>query len=43
MFGNTVSNKSEIYVRDWRKSDRDSFTLDSFSIDWEDLLKVDKL
>ena len=41
MFGNTASNKSNIYERGWRKFDRENFILDYFSIDWEDLLKVD--
>ena len=42
MLGNTTSNKSNIYVRDWCNFDRESFILDFFSIDWEDLLKTDK-
>ena len=34
MFGNTISNKSNIYERDWSKFDRENFILDCFSIDW---------
>ena len=43
MFGNISGNKSNIYERDWCKCDRENFTLDYFSVDWEDLLKIDKL
>ena len=43
MFGNTTSNKSNIYERDWSKFDHENFILDYFSIDWEDLLKTDEL
>ena len=43
MFGNTTSNKSNIYERDWNKFDHENFILDYFSIDWEDLLKTDEL
>ena len=43
MFGNTTSNKSNIYERDWRKFDREKFVLGYFSIDWEDLLKINEL
>ena len=43
MFGNVSGNKSNIYERDWSKFDRENFILDSFSIDWEDLLKTDEL
>ena len=31
-----------IYERDWSKFDQESFTLDYFSVDWEDLLKIDE-
>ena len=41
MFGNTASNKSNIYERDLNKFDQENFILDYFSIDWEDLLKND--
>ena len=40
MFGNIPSN---IYERDRSKFDRDNFILDYFSVDWEDLLKIDEL
>ena len=43
MFGNIPSNKSNIYQRDWSKFDRENFILDYFSVDWEDLLKIDEL
>ena len=43
MFGNTTSNKSNIYERDWSKFDREKFVLDYFSIDWEDLLTIIEL
>ena len=43
MFGNITSNKSNIYERDWSKSDREKLVLDYFSIDWEDLLKINEL
>ena len=34
MFGNTISNKSNIYERDRSKFDQENFILDDFSIDW---------
>ena len=43
MFGNTTSNKSNIYERDWSRFDWGNFILGYFSIDWEDLLKIDEL
>ena len=43
MFGNIPSNKSNIYERDWSKFDRENIVLDYFSVDWEDLLKIDEL
>ena len=43
MFGNILGNKSNIYERDWSKFDREDFILDYFSVDWEDLLKIDEL
>ena len=43
MFGNISGNKSNIYERDWSKFDRESFISDYFSVDWEDLLKIDEL
>ena len=36
MFGNISGNKSNIYERDWSK-------FDYFSVDWEDLSKIDEL
>ena len=41
MFVSTSGNKSNIYERD--KIDRDNFILDYFSVDWENLLKIDEL
>ena len=43
MFGNISGNKSNIYERDWSKFDRGNFVLDYFSVDPEDLLKIDEL
>ena len=43
MFGNRPGNKSNIYERDWSKFDRENFILDYFSVEWEDLLKIDEL
>ena len=43
MFGNIPSNKSNIYEREWSKFDRENFIQDYFSVDWEDLLKIDEL
>ena len=43
IFGNISGNKYNIYERDWSKFDRENFILDYFSVDWEDLLKTDKL
>ena len=41
MFGNIPGNKPNIYERDWSKFDQDNLILDYFSVDWEDLLKID--
>ena len=43
MFGNILSNKLNIHERDWSKFDQENFVLDYFSVDWEDLLKIDEL
>ena len=48
MFGNISSNKSNLifmnfYERDQCKFDQKNFILGYFSIDWEDLLKIDGL
>ena len=43
MFGNISCNKSNIYEREWSKFDQENFILDYFSVDWEDLLKIDEL
>ena len=43
MFGNISGNNSNIYEHDWSKFDQESFILDYFSVDWEDLLKIDQL
>ena len=42
MVGNIPGNKCNIYERDWSKFDQENFILD-YSIDWEDLLKIDEL
>ena len=41
MSDSTASNKSNIYERDLNKFDQENFILDYFSIDWENLLKID--
>ena len=43
VFGNIPCNKSNIFERDWSKFDSDNFILDYFSVEWEDLLKIDEL
>ena len=43
MFGNISGHKSNIYERDWSKFDRENFILGYFSVDLEDLLKIDEL
>ena len=43
MFDNIPGNKSNIYERDWCKFDKENFILDYFSVDWEDLLKINEL
>ena len=43
MFGNIPGNKSNIHERDCFKFDRENFLLDYFSVDWENLLKIDEL
>ena len=43
MLDNISGNKSNIYEKDWSKFDRENFILDYFSVDWEDLLKIDEL
>ena len=43
MFGNISGNKSNIYQRNGSKFDGENFILEYFSVDWEDLLKIDEL
>ena len=43
MFGNILGNKSNIYERDLSKFDQKSFNQYYFSVDWEDLLKIDDI
>ena len=43
MFDNIPGSKSNIYEGDWSKFDRENFILDYFSLDWEDLIKIDEL
>ena len=43
MFGYIPGNNSNIYERDWSKFDQENFILDYFSVDWEDLLKINEL
>ena len=43
IFGNISDNEYNIYERDWSKFHQENFILDYFSVDWEDLLKIDEL
>ena len=43
MSRNISGNKSNIYEKEWSNFDRENFTLDHFSVDWEKLLKIDEL
>ena len=43
IFGNISGNEYNIHEKDWSKFDRENFILDYFSVDWEDLLKINKL
>ena len=36
------SNKSNIYERDWSNFNQESFSLDYFSIDWDETLKIEE-
>ena len=40
---NIQSNKSNVYERDLCKLDRENFILYYFSIDWENLWKIDEV
>ena len=40
---NIQSNKSNVYGRDLCKLDRENFILYYFSIDWENLWKIDEV
>ena len=42
MFCNISGNKSNIYERHWSKFDQENFIQDYFSVNWEDLLKIDE-
>ena len=43
IFGNISGNKSNIYERDWLNFDRENFIIMYFSVDCEDLFKIDDL
>ena len=43
MFGNILGSKSNIHERNWSKFGPENFILGYFSVDCEDLLKVDEL
>ena len=43
MFGNITGNISNLYESDWSEFDQENFILDYFSVDWENLLKIDEL
>ena len=40
MFGKISGNKSSIYESDWSKFISENFSLNYFSVDWKDLLKI---
>ena len=40
---NITDNKSNIYESNWSIFDREKFIVDYFSVDWEDLMKIDEL
>ena len=42
MFGNISDNKSNIYEMNRLKLDQGNFILDYFSVEWENLLKLDE-
>ena len=37
---NILDNKSKLYERYWSKFDQENFILGYFSVDWEDLCKI---
>ena len=43
MFGKILGNKSNIYERGWSKVKRKKIILEHFSVDREDLLKIDEI
>ena len=43
MFGNISGNTSNIYEWGWSTFDQENFILYYFSVNWEDLLKIDEL
>ena len=43
MFGKILGNKSNIYERGWSKIKRKKIILEHFSVDREDLLKIDEI
>ena len=42
IFSNPPCNKSNIYERDWSNFDQENFILDYFSIDWNEMLKIEE-
>ena len=42
ILSNPPSNKSNIYKRDWSNFDQENFILDYFSIDWNEMLKIEE-
>ena len=42
IFCNLPSNKSKIYERDWSNFDQENFILDYFSVDWNEMLKIEE-
>ena len=42
IFSNHPSNKSYIYERDWSNFDQENSILDYFSINWNEILKIEE-
>ena len=42
VFANPSSNKSKLFERIWSNFNQENFVLDSFSIDWRALLKIEQ-
>ena len=42
MFSNPPSNKFNIYDRDWSNFDQENFIIGYFSVDWNEMLKIEE-